>query len=245
MLSYIFVLHQTTTGFSIIPRAASLSYIFVLHQTTTIQLHVVDVNLLSYIFVLHQTTTVFGLCIVPSSCLISLFYIKPQPAVGATMQAPVVLYLCSTSNHNSPGMSSTRPIVVLYLCSTSNHNHGRARMVGRGLSYIFVLHQTTTNRWFNRELARCLISLFYIKPQPADIYRAFLLVVLYLCSTSNHNLISYSLFIIKLSYIFVLHQTTTYTLYPTCIQLFTRNSTYMKWPRNLLLTANILKKFQL
>ena len=58
---------------------------------------------------------------------------------------------------------------------------------GQSLSYISVLHQTTTH---GRRLLRkinCLISLFYIKPQRASPHHGVGPIVLYLCSTSNHN----------------------------------------------------------
>ena len=144
--------------------------------------------MLSYIFVLHQTTTRFSLKLLPASCLISLFYIKPQPSDVPTCTLFVVLYLCSTSNHNQRNLSYFLGWVVLYLCSTSNHNcgqifkkphplsyifvlhqtttHIQSPLHIIRLSYIFVLHQTTTNSHSSYAASSCLISLFYIKPQP-------------------------------------------------------------------------------
>ena len=58
-------------------------------------------------------------------------------------------------------------------------------------------------------IVSCLISFFYIKPQLILIYWISVLVVLYPSSTSNHNvhwLIDYPM---ELSYILLLHQTTT------------------------------------
>ena len=56
-LSYIFILHQTTTVFSKGEKENMLSYIFILHQTTTFALVCATAAWLSYIFILHQTTT--------------------------------------------------------------------------------------------------------------------------------------------------------------------------------------------
>ena len=56
-----------------------LYYIFILHQTTTYVFHILFVKLLYYIFILHQTTTVLAHCLSSQRCIISSFYIKPQP----------------------------------------------------------------------------------------------------------------------------------------------------------------------
>ena len=143
--------------------------------------------MLSYIFVLHQTTTFKVSMIYLFGCLISLFYIKPQPYHYAVLHSIVVLYLCSTSNHNC----------VVYV------------IISQMLSYIFVLHQTTTTGKTAANWFRCLISLFYIKPQRDHWNSWQVKVVLYLCSTSNHNSSDINDFVHVLSYIFVLHQTTT------------------------------------
>ena len=167
-------------------------------------------------------------------CLISLFYIKPQRAGQTVRSRKVVLYLYSTSNHNYPTRSKWRNHVVLYLYSTSNHNDYFYSIQYLKLSYIFILHQTTTMNWSYIFLLRCLISLFYIKPQLLSCsYRsrvvvlylystsnhnyqlyfiAQLPVVLYLYSTSNHNCSHCSCCLLGLSYIFILHQTTTLVL---------------------------------
>ncbi len=143
-LSYIFILHQTTTKLTSNTSKFTLSYIFILHQTTTVELFLLEWTRLSYIFILHQTTTIWT-------------------TIGATTE----------------------------------------------LSYIFILHQTTTSGVESSLSCRCLISLFYIKPQqdlPQENYEH---VVLYLYSTSNHNCIRILHLTSWLSYIFILHQTTT------------------------------------
>ena len=57
-------------------------------------------------------------------CIISSFYIKPQPSEECWRPIGVVLYLHSTSNHNTPCRGSW--LITLY--------------------YIFILHQTTTEK---------------------------------------------------------------------------------------------------
>ncbi len=230
-LSYISVLHQTTTLKSTKIHTFRLSYISVLHQTTTGhsfvnlltrclislfyikpqlsagRLLIVMGCLISLFYIKPQrrsTNTTYTLCCLISlfyikpqpevshkcrslCCLISLFYIKPQRRHRAALSCRVVLYLCSTSNHNSCCRSPSRPSVVLYLCSTSNHNHSHEHFSKCELSYISVLHQTTTGCSTTWTVSCCLISLFYIKPQLRSFISIEVKVVLYLCSTSNHN----------------------------------------------------------
>ena len=56
-LSYILLLHQTTTKRRIVCSTDVLSYILLLHQTTTKQSMTINDKRLSYILLLHQTTT--------------------------------------------------------------------------------------------------------------------------------------------------------------------------------------------
>ena len=56
------------------------------------------------------------------------------------------------------------------------------------LYYIFILHQTTTMIGAYLFMSGCIISSFYIKPQLNFDHSVEGLVVLYLHSTSNHNL---------------------------------------------------------
>ena len=58
------------------------------------------------------------------------------------------------------------------------------------LYYIFILHQTTTRQAVVGEEVGCIISSFYIKPQQVRPHQNLSFVVLYLHSTSNHNLLS-------------------------------------------------------
>ena len=165
-----------------------LRYIFLLHQTTTIRVFTKTAEMLCYIFLLHQTTTLLCPHNCRVCCVISFFYIKPQqPPMSARVEC-VVLYLSSTSNHNSAPVHIEKSKVVLYLSSTSNHNgqfifstssklcyifllhqtttYLVTNSVRGMLCYIFLLHQTTTSTPKSAPPISCVISFFYIKPQP-------------------------------------------------------------------------------
>ena len=100
LLYYIFILHQTTTINAKYFSPLLLYYIFILHQTTTKKLVTITKGKLYYIFILHQTTTATADLRKEMSCIISSFYIKPQPLLFPSPSHAVVLYLHSTSNHN-------------------------------------------------------------------------------------------------------------------------------------------------
>ena len=94
--------------------------------------------------ILHQTTTSFVLNIFLFRCILSKFYIKPQPSGKPPLRIErcilskfyikpqlrwqrsdfccVVSYRNSTSNHNSAAPATAPPVVVSYRNSTSNHN---------------------------------------------------------------------------------------------------------------------------
>ena len=121
-------------------------------------------------------------------CVISYFYIKPQPPLFFLSVCPVVSYLISTSNHNCKNalisqvnvvsylistsnhnfcsILSFVAVVVSYLISTSNHNRYADKRTRTKLCHILFLHQTTTPWCVNNQLVSCVISYFYIKPQP-------------------------------------------------------------------------------
>ena len=107
-----------------------------------------------------------GAKLIRASCVISFFYIKPQRVTPSQIVLTVALYLSSTSNHNHRPLTFTRTLVALYLSSTSNHNR-------------------------------------YIEQIAAHF------VALYLSSTSNHNDGAVAFDACGLRYIFLLHQTTT------------------------------------
>ena len=188
-----------------------LCYIFLLHQTTTDTLSRLPHILLCYIFLLHQTTTNKTILLRQNGCVISFFYIKPQPHQVVQVSIRVVLYLSSTSNHNSQDAHWRKHMVVLYLSSTSNHNRSWRTMAADTLCYIFLLHQTTTARRGERALFGCVISFFYIKPQHPPIMefreRRCVISFFYIKPQLDGQ---YYLRTRWLCYIFLLHQTTTY-----------------------------------
>ena len=123
--------------------------------------------MLYLIEILHQTTTLrfreaYQLC-----CILSKFYIKPQPSwfcrrvfrvvsyrnstsnhnkidIGIKLLA-VVSYRNSTSNHNFCGDRLVLQLVVSYRNSTSNHNLANSGFDASRLYLIEILHQTTTS----------------------------------------------------------------------------------------------------
>ena len=125
-----------------------------------------DLTGLSYIVILHQTTTYDRERCRVWSCHISLFYIKPQLPVHPLWYLQVVIYRYSTSNHNENCNNYEPEYVVIYRYSTSNHNYHSFRIfdptvviyrystsnhnqmihttISSVLSYIVILHQTTT-----------------------------------------------------------------------------------------------------
>ena len=152
------------------------------------QIVVSPAAILSFISVLHQTTTRNGVKYALWHCLLSLFYIKPQLPVVSNIRSYIVFYLCSTSNHNFGCRLLASFGIVFYLCSTSNHNQPH----GCVLLFLIVFYLCSTsnhNRSFAVGIRRrnCLLSLFYIKPQPIEASSVTTSIVFYLCSTSNHN----------------------------------------------------------
>ena len=98
-------------------------------------------------------------------CVISYFYIKPQPIVNALNMKSVVLYLTSTSNHNT--LDNWALIVVLcyiLLLHQTTTLQALVLLLER-LCYILLLHQTTTRPSLVFNSIGCVISYFYIKPQ--------------------------------------------------------------------------------
>ena len=184
--------------------------------------------------ILHQTTTARTSTGKFQRCILSKFYIKPQPRVPRLIVSTVVSYRNSTSNHN-----------ISFGCFFVNT-----------LYLIEILHQTTTLSSSLAIFGSCILSKFYIKPQQArhavKHYRSCILskfyikpqryrvefldhvvvsyrnstsnhngrhshgsqriVVSYRNSTSNHNVRSIAFAISKLYLIEILHQTTTSVL---------------------------------
>ena len=91
----------------------------------------------------------------------------------------VVSYRNSTSNHNIESFRSLCHRVVSYRNSTSNHNTGDGFPVSSTLYLIEILHQTTTISSPIVTRLSCILSKFYIKPQPWTVV-LFWYFVLYL-----------------------------------------------------------------
>ena len=209
----------------------ALYLIEILHQTTTITSKPRKAFLLYLIEILHQTTTYERAAIPSLRCILSKFYIKPQLSCCRHYFRRVVSYRNSTSNHNVENGKNTLAAVVSYRNSTSNHNFAKSCILPFGVvSYrnstsnhnlqpsilavrllylIEILHQTTTRLPILLLLRSCILSKFYIKPQPFARVRESLKVVSYRNSTSNHNSgvgvnATMSLYLIE-----ILHQTTT------------------------------------
>ena len=121
-LSFISILHQATTDSDPLDMSGKLSFISILHQTTTSECSGCTGQPLSFISILHQTTTLPRGISLFRYCLLSLFYIKPQRTGEAVAACHIVFYLYYTSNHN------------------------RIQLVEKDktLSFISILHQTTT-----------------------------------------------------------------------------------------------------
>ena len=77
-----------------------LTFISILHQTTTSECSGCTGQPLSFISILHQTTTCTITCGAVPYYLLSLFYIKPQRTLQEGEPLDIVFYLYSTSNHN-------------------------------------------------------------------------------------------------------------------------------------------------
>ena len=144
-------------------------------------------SMLYLIEILHQTTTPLRYEERYERCILSKFYIKPQPFARVRELLKVVSYRNSTSNHN------------VWL---SKATHKR-------LYLIEILHQTTTTAAGAIGNIGCILSKFYIKPQQhSDAWKRFY-VVSYRNSTSNHNCRCERRYAALLYLIEILHQTTT------------------------------------
>ena len=123
--------------------------------------------LLSYILFLHQTTTLSINHSAMKSCLISCFYIKPQPCTLSACDALGCLISCFY----------IKPQLDVWSCQVA---------VSCLISCFYIKPQLNIITTKNKTC--CLISCFYIKPQQAIVKGRLLQVVLYLVSTSNHNI---------------------------------------------------------
>ena len=143
------------------------------------------------------------------SCILSKFYIKPQHFPGTSNRHDVVSYRNSTSNHNTSSSVITPSALYLIEILHQTTTGRRTSQIDRPLYLIEILHQTTTLRLIELAKQGCILSKFYIKPQPCHRHRVRWLrcilskfyikpqrqrrnrrshnVVSYRNSTSNHN----------------------------------------------------------
>ena len=137
--------------------------------------------------ILHQTTTEVAVIVIGWSCILSKFYIKPQPPPLFRWHVPVVSYRNSTSNHNIAADRGAS--IKLYLIEIL-HQTTTTFVVIRSpfrLYLIEILHQTTTATLSPPHFCCCILSKFYIKPQREPPRTKWGCVVSYRNSTSNHN----------------------------------------------------------
>ena len=127
----------------ILRKSEVISFFYIKPQRIILLRIYVDNCLISFFYIKPQRST--QIIKRRRNCLISFFYIKPQPGLVRGSFLQIVLYLSSTSNHN---LLTVCPFFVK-------------------LSYIFLLHQTTTLSLDGQGVSNCLISFFYIKPQPS------------------------------------------------------------------------------
>ena len=189
VLYLIEILHQTTTFGSEKVRTSELYLIEILHQTTTPRLLCLRISrcILSkfYIKPQHARRTLRQEQVVSYRNSTS----NHNWANADTYLAYVVSYRNSTSNHNSRNGRVTGFNVVSYRNSTSNHNiWTKQQLTNKVVSYrnstsnhnnvntttlhsrlylIEILHQTTTTRKRHSSVLCCILSKFYIKPQPS------------------------------------------------------------------------------
>ena len=138
--------------------------------------------------ILHQTTTYIREAETLRRCILSKFYIKPQPLREACQLPCVVSYRNSTSNHNPGHAHHANDIVVSYRNSTSNHNPAP-----NGLMDLWVVSYRNSTSNHNGRVG----------------HDARLRVVSYRNSTSNHNCLQCRFNTNALYLIEILHQTTT------------------------------------
>ena len=128
------------------PLSWRLYLIEILHQTTTVKIILIPTRrcILSKFYIKPQPER--AAMIDETSCILSKFYIKPQLAANASMYT----YCCILSKfYIKPqhlNWNSVVDVVVSYRNSTSNHNSPANGLWFLALYLIEILHQTTTER---------------------------------------------------------------------------------------------------
>ena len=170
-----------------------LYLIEILHQTTTHHLaRVVELLVVSY----RNSTSNHNLWQV-RRLLASLYLIE-------------ILHQTTTRRYSFSLLGQLYLIEILHQTTTC----GKCEDCLRRLYLIEILHQTTTCFVYHCCVGCCILSKFYIKPQLYSTKTAYIDVVSYRNSTSNHNPAAHSLIFLMLYLIEILHQTTT--IHVTC-----------------------------
>ena len=125
-------------------------------------------TMLYLIEILHQTTTARRRSASNAGCILSKFYIKPQQLTPYRQPGEVVSYRNSTSNHNRAfrRIDEKRLYLIEILHQTTTFAVHLQTFVE--LYLIEILHQTTTAHAVSTTRRSCILSKFYIKPQPLD-----------------------------------------------------------------------------
>ena len=139
------ILHQTTTMSRSTSKATTLYLIEILHQTTTLVTLVLPLLgcILSKFYIKPQPPLLNSRR--PPRCILSKFYIKPQQCPDCLISFEVVSYRNSTSNHNNPRYLPNKK--KLYLIEILHQTTTAALVIVTGwrLYLIEILHQTTTS----------------------------------------------------------------------------------------------------
>ena len=141
--------------------------------------------------ILHQTTTRVTINTFFSSCILSKFYIKPQPTARprSTPRSCILSKFYIKPQLFPQYMSRDRCCI---------------------LSKFYIKPQQSGSKSTSR--SGCILSKFYIKPQPLRTLQRHDRVVSYRNSTSNHNRRPSRNVFALLYLIEILHQTTTSSL---------------------------------
>ena len=146
----------------------ALYLIEILHQTTTCVVGFLAIYgcILSKFYIKPQRS--FPRFQLIPGCILSKFYIKPQPKSDTYTGRGVVSYRNSTSNHNFN--HSANPPNMLYLIEILHQTTTKAKLpkYRPTLYLIEILHQTTTGAVQFFLFDCCILSKFYIKPQPEE-----------------------------------------------------------------------------
>ena len=187
-LLFIYILHQTATLYSSIFVILTLLFIYILHQTATpgLALYQFQSCFLSIFYIKPQLFVVFDFF--TSGCFLSIFYIKPQPTNISCRMSIVAFYLYSTSNRNFYRRYILCCRVAFYLYSTSNRNLIFSLSHFDMLLFIYILHQTATE-----------------KPEDLDSWMLLFIYILHQTATIKITLNK----LIRLLFIYILHQTAT------------------------------------